>query len=352
MDTGLLTYTLCTGGYICEVILLGLHLSTHLFERERGKLSVFRLFSAAVLFMDAFATIAAIVLSQYSDWNSGADGISRAVDGFVFLFICLAGETLIRGRAPSRGKSLLFGTPYLAIFLWQISAGGHSFLVGCFIAAVNLVFYCYMICATYVHDHKLKEKYSNIDGHTAKWFLIIAFMTLTDMFFWFMPVLSGFKSYWLGLLYLLAMAVTWAFFASCVIKQKEPGGNVIDTVKTDSSAEGKTEESISNLAESLRKLMEEEKIWLHSDLTIDAIAKSLNTNSTYIYRCLHDELGTSFYEYINGRRIDHAKTLLSGTDEKIESIAIQSGFNSSRAFLRVFKQITGKTPTSWRSGKK
>lgn len=349
MNSGLLTYTLCTGGYICEVILLGLHLSTHLFERERSKLSVFRLFGALVLFMDAFATIAAIVLSQHSSWSNGADGISRAIDGFVFLFICFAGEALIQGAAPSRKKSLLFGIPYLAIFLWQIFDGGHSFLAGCFIAAINLTFYCYMVFATYVHDHKLKERYSNFDGHTAKWFLIIAFMTLTDTFFWFMPILSGVKSYWLGSLYLFAMAVTWAFFASCVIKQKESGGNILDTVQTNSSAEDKTEESISNLATSLKKLMEEENIWLHSDLTIESIAKSLNTNSTYVYRCLHDELGTSFYEYINGKRIDHAKILLSGTDEKIESIAIQSGFNSSRAFLRVFKQITGETPTSWRS---
>lgn len=349
MGTGLLTYTLFTGGYIAEVILLGLFLSTHLFERERSKLSVFRLFGALVLFMDALATITAIVLSQYSNWNSGADGISRAVDGFVFLFICLAGEALIQGRAPSWKKSLLFGAPYLAIFLWQICDHEHSFLAGCFIAAINMIFYCYMVCATSAHDHKLKEKYSNFDGHTAKWFLIIAFMTLTDMVFWFMPALSGVKSYWLGSVYTSAMAVTWAFFASCVIKQKESAENIVDTVKTDSSAEGKTEESISNLAASLQKLMEEEKIYLHSDLTIESIAKSLNTNSTYVSRCLHDELGTSFYEYINGRRIEYSKTLLSGTDEKIESIAIQSGFNSSRAFLRVFKQTTGETPTSWRS---
>lgn len=350
METGLLAYTLCTGGYIFEVILLGILLSTHLFERERSKLSVFRLFGALVLFMDAFATIAAIVLSLHSNWESGADGISRAIDGFVFLFIYLAGETLIQGRAPSRKKSLMFGAPYLAIFIWQIFDHGHFFLAGCFIAAINLIFYCYMVCATYVHDRKLKEKYSNFDGHTAKWFLIIAFMTLTDMVFWFMPALSGIRSYWLGLLYTAAMAVTWAFFASCVIKQKEASESILDTARTDSSAEGKTEESISNLAASLQELMEKEKIYLHSDLTLESIAKSLNTNSTYVYKCLHDELGTSFYEYINGKRIDYSKTLLAGTDEKIESIAIQSGFNSSRAFLRVFKQITGETPTSWRSG--
>ncbi len=349
MGTGLLTYTLCAGGYIFEVILLGLLLATHLFEKDCGKLSVFRLFSAFVLFMDAFATITAIVLSQYSDWSDGADGISRAVDGFVFLFIYLAGETLIQGRAPSWKKSSLFGAPYLAIFLWQIFDNEHSFLAGCFIAAINLIFYCYMVGATCVHDHKLKEKYSNFDGHTAKWFLIIAFMTLTDMVFWFLPTLSGLKSYWLGSLYTSSMAVTWAFFASCVIKQKESSTeNIVDTVKADASAEGKTEESISNLAVSLQKLMEEEKIYLHSDLTIESIAKSLNTNSTYVSRCLHDVLGTSFYEYINGKRIDYSKTLLSGTDEKIESIAIQSGFNSSRAFLRVFKQTTGETPTLWR----
>lgn len=350
MGTGLLTYTLFTGGYISEVILLGLLLSTHIFKREHSNLPVFRCFGALVLFMDAIATITAIVLSQYSNWSSGADGISRAVDGFVFLIIYLAGETLIQGRAPSWKKWLLFGVPYLAIFLWQICDNEHSFLAGCFIAAINLIFYCYMVCATCVHDHKLKEKYSNFDGHTTKWFLIIAFMTLTDMIFWFMPALSGVKSYWLGSIYTFSMAVTWAFFASCVIKQKEPSTeNIVDTAKTDSSADGKTEESISNLAVSLQKLMEEKKIYLHSDLTIESIAKALNTNSTYVSRCLHDELGTSFYEYINGKRIDHSKTLLSGTNEKIESIAIQSGFNSSRAFLRVFKQITGETPTSWRS---
>ena len=59
-------------------------------------------------------------------------------------------------------------------------------------------------------------------------------------------------------------------------------------------------------------------------------------------------MAISMKEYILGVRINQGAFLLSMTDESVESIAEQVGFNSLVVFSRMFKKLTGETASAYR----
>lgn len=96
------------------------------------------------------------------------------------------------------------------------------------------------------------------------------------------------------------------------------------------------------------RLFDEEKIFLDKTVSVAELSRRLCTNRSYISRYMNNELGTTFYEYVNRRRTDYAKVLLRETDTKIEVVAEESGFNSIMSFRRAFMAYEGMTPGEYR----
>jgi AraC-like DNA-binding protein len=90
--------------------------------------------------------------------------------------------------------------------------------------------------------------------------------------------------------------------------------------------------------------------WRDPELTAPRLARLLATNSTYLSRALNEGLGRNFNEFINGIRIEAVQTELRSADtaRDILAVALDAGFNSKASFNRVFKRITGVTPTEYR----
>ena len=59
----------------------------------------------------------------------------------------------------------------------------------------------------------------------------------------------------------------------------------------------------------------------------------------------------SLTEYINHRRVELAKKLLSKGDISVEEIAYRVGYSSKSSFYRVFTRITGTTPSEYKKQK-
>lgn len=57
-------------------------------------------------------------------------------------------------------------------------------------------------------------------------------------------------------------------------------------------------------------------------------------------------------QFILKIRIDRAKELLDFTDKSIANIAESSGFQDQNYFARIFKKITGVSPTQYRNSDK
>lgn len=102
----------------------------------------------------------------------------------------------------------------------------------------------------------------------------------------------------------------------------------------------------------LLHLMEEERIYLNTDLLQRDVAKQLGVSSRTLSRVLRRSANTNFNGFINRYRIREARRLL--TDPEFahlttEAIGTQAGFNSRVTFYRAFREETGRSPAKYRS---
>ena len=88
--------------------------------------------------------------------------------------------------------------------------------------------------------------------------------------------------------------------------------------------------------------------FLIPSLSLKELAKRMHTNETYVSRAINLGLETNFNHFINQLRIEHAKELLASTRNNVLEVALDSGFNSKSTFNRVFREMTGQTPTQFR----
>ena len=74
---------------------------------------------------------------------------------------------------------------------------------------------------------------------------------------------------------------------------------------------GLKEEDASRILTELEQLMQEQKIFLDPEITIDKLAGLANTNRHCLSQVLNERAGQSFYDYINQYRVNEAKKIIS-----------------------------------------
>lgn len=85
------------------------------------------------------------------------------------------------------------------------------------------------------------------------------------------------------------------------------------------------------------------------NLSLEQVADLAGFSKYHFTRLFKQYTDTSFYKYLNQKRIDYAKTLLLDPDLPVIDVALQCGFSSLSAFLRMFKQLNKCTPTEFRN---
>ena len=121
----------------------------------------------------------------------------------------------------------------------------------------------------------------------------------------------------------------------CEMEQSEP-------VTTTDKSETVAGPDYQALAEQFEQLMNVEQLYLLHDLRLDMAVQRLGTNRTYLLAALKQELGMSFNEYVNHKRIAYARKLMDGNPDMLKSdVAARSGFNSQSAFYRNWKILGG-----------
>lgn len=101
----------------------------------------------------------------------------------------------------------------------------------------------------------------------------------------------------------------------------------------------------------LENIMQLEQTYLHSDLTLPELAKSVKCSVNHLSQVINSGFGMSFFDYLNRQRIEHAKNMLNRRDiqsNSILNIAFTAGFNSNSAFYAAFKRFVGQTPAQFR----
>ncbi|HGM8715363.1 TPA: response regulator [Streptococcus pyogenes] len=86
----------------------------------------------------------------------------------------------------------------------------------------------------------------------------------------------------------------------------------------------------------------------HQELTLKAIADRLHVNGVYLGQCFKNETERSFTQYLNHVRIQKAQQLLLYTNQSINEIAYETGYNTNHYFIKMFKKLNGLSPKEFR----
>ena len=86
----------------------------------------------------------------------------------------------------------------------------------------------------------------------------------------------------------------------------------------------------------------------HEDWPVQRLADVSHVSEAHFARAFKEAFGVPPHRYLLTRRIERAVALLRDSDMAITDIAFQTGWRSLGTFGRIFRDITGETPSTVR----
>lgn len=83
-------------------------------------------------------------------------------------------------------------------------------------------------------------------------------------------------------------------------------------------------------------------------IMLEDIARTLNISPYYLSRLYKAETGYNFIDYLTHVRIEAAKTMVVDLSLSMKEIAFAVGYSDPNYFSRLFKKVTGCTPTEYK----
>lgn len=102
----------------------------------------------------------------------------------------------------------------------------------------------------------------------------------------------------------------------------------------------------------IRDLIDVQKLYQEPTCNRTTLARELNVPEGTLSRVINAQFGKSVPQLLNERRVEDAKRLLAETDAAVKVIAEEVGFSSLASFNRVFKDMTGESPSAFRGDRK
>jgi AraC-like DNA-binding protein len=307
--------------------------------------------------------------------------LAHIEDGFVFLFgptLYFYTLSIIYKDFKFTRRHLLHALPFIVLtILYQVyyhlqseeeqikiqNAIINRSLPAGFYISVFLIYAHVAIYLWYGFRHlrhyreKIKESFSSLDKINLDWlyFMLGAFaLLLTISFIYtFLPAV-GLKQLFdplfilsLIFIFFFAIGIVWKGLThpqlfSGIEQPAERERKYAESIRDEERASAKTE---------LRALMEEKKLFLDPDLTLEKMAANTRYSPKRLSQLINDSHGQSFFDFVNSYRIREAESILRASKDPrltILEVMYACGFNSKSSFNTIFKQKTGKTPTEYR----
>lgn len=84
------------------------------------------------------------------------------------------------------------------------------------------------------------------------------------------------------------------------------------------------------------------------DISLNRVAQTVGMSPNHFSSIFSQELGTTFIEYLIGKRMERAKELLRTTQLRSSEVAYRVGYRDPHYFSSTFKKIQGMTPREYR----
>lgn len=130
----------------------------------------------------------------------------------------------------------------------------------------------------------------------------------------------------------------------------EEKGNRCTVPDTDANDSREDMELLRSYAAEVRCYLETSGVYTNPDLSLRDVAQATGISSNNLSKAINAVLGKTFFELINGMRIEASKELLMNKKKlrlTIETIAEKCGFNSPATFCRAFKKSMGISTSEW-----
>lgn len=120
---------------------------------------------------------------------------------------------------------------------------------------------------------------------------------------------------------------------------------IIDEISGDETYTDKKEISSNSIVNHAMEYMHEH---YNDDITLADVAERVGISSGYLSTLFTQNLGIGFIDSLNEMRVERACVYLQQHQMKTYEIAFKVGFRDEKYFSRIFKKITGKTPSEYR----
>ncbi len=209
-----------------------------------------------------------------------------------------------------------------------------------FYKVINYVWLFYIVLSIRVIFPKVQGCVNNKQVQQDDIWLFTVF--IGNVLIWAAYATASYTSYIVG-----ALSFSFIMLIGCLIVIFKVNNKAIKIKYADKKiAEHEANEIISRL----NHLMNNEKLYKNSLITMPQLAKRLGVPTPRFSQLLNDNLNKSFSVFINEFRIDDAKSMiLSSPSQTMETISTQCGFNSQSTFYSTFKKITGLTPAKFKA---
>lgn len=87
---------------------------------------------------------------------------------------------------------------------------------------------------------------------------------------------------------------------------------------------------------------------ISSQISLHELAQLVNLSTSYFSSAFKASVGLSPHNYIVAQRVEFAKQLMLNTNAPLCEIALDCGLADQAHLSRVFRRLTGTTPSAWR----
>lgn len=333
--------------YFAVCLVCGLQLCWHIFSpKPTSNLVIARIWGIMLLVIAC--NMVCYVVSEFVCRGGFLYLIARAVDFSIFIFCAYIVYFLYSNNQPSKRVLFFLTMPFVIIAITYVCLPHwYNYMVSAAVL-ISLCIYLWFGVSLFKREKHLGDIYADPESHSIRWIWVVIALSVG----WY-SVRALFVYTSLALWYYVAIEL---YMIVVVIYTSAKVGHYGSPVPLETQLQfdapqtpDGTKCSVSTLRQDFLRLVENERIYLNPDLTVNDVAKRLGTNARTFSSMLHNEMQTSFSQLINGYRVEYAKELLLRDKEaKVINIADQCGFNSSSVFFRNFEKIAGITPDEWR----
>ena len=89
---------------------------------------------------------------------------------------------------------------------------------------------------------------------------------------------------------------------------------------------------------------------IESDLSLELLASVVHLNPSYLSRYFKESTGENLSNYVTRCKMEKAAWLLDNTEQKINEIMLQLGYQKSQHFAKIFREQYGVSPKDYKRG--